>query len=153
MGYENTAGLGVLNHYGPRTTDEKFGGVNGRGKVKTVVTKFSYNDLPTPGADNAIISAYVPTGAQVINAYIKATTTFVGGTSYDIGLQESDGTEIDNDGLFDALTLAEANAGAMAADNTFVQQGLELAADGYVVVAATGTFTAGAAELVIEYTL
>lgn len=155
MGFENTAGRGVLAHYGPRSTDLKYGGeVGGGGKVKQITYNFSYDDLP--GGSTDLLWAYVPSGAAITNCYIKATTNFAGGTSYDIGLiQSDDSTAIDLDGIFDAVTLAQCNAGADMREHAGTNSGAliaqELAADGYLKVVATGTFTAGEAELVLEY--
>jgi len=159
MGYEIAGTRDVLVHYGPRSTDEKRGGeVHSHGKVKQIVYKFDYSDLPG-GASDAL-TAYVPAGAMVLNAYFNTTTTFAGGTSYDIGMEQSDGsTAIDADGLFDALILADIDASVAgsltaaehAGTNSGVLCGQRLAVDGYLLVAATGTFTAGEAELVVEY--
>ena len=146
---------GQLAHYGTRDVEQTGGGkVDTRGLTKSVKYVFSFDDLPLYNSDFAAI---IPTGSQLISATIKATTPFVGGTSYAIGLEQAvtssgtPGTDIDADGIFDALTLAELNAGAMAIDNAFVLQGLPIAYDGSLMVVATGTFTAGVAELVVEY--
>ena len=95
---------------------------------------------------------------NLVDAYIKATTAFAGGTSYDIGLiQSDDSTAIDLDGIWDAIVLADldATSGSVSSEhagtNSGVLIGSSLAADGYLKVVATGTFTAGVAELTIEY--
>lgn len=160
MGYESSAGRGtVQTHYGPRAINETNGGVVQNGdKVKTITYKFSYDDLPGGGTD--ALRAYIPAGGMLVNAYWITTTAFAGGTSYDVGLEQSDGsTAIDADGIFDALVLADidASAGALlsasehAGTNSGAAIGLKLSNDGYLVVAATGTFTAGEAELILEY--
>jgi hypothetical protein len=47
MAYENTAGINVLNHYGPRGKDAKWGGqAKSTGQVKRAEWQFSYDDLP-----------------------------------------------------------------------------------------------------------
>lgn len=171
MSYENSAGLGVRNHYGPKLMSEaqKFGAeVSTSGKVKQAEWVFSYDDLPDPA--NLAMEAYVPDGAVILEASIQVITAFAGGTSYDIGLQQNDGTEIDNDGLWDALLLAEINAIDEYSDSnqhtgtnsgTLVAGGpidaeaeashTPIAEDGYLTVAATGTFTAGKARVLISY--
>lgn len=141
--------------YGPQDVNEVGGGqASSSGKVKELVYRFSYDDLPTPNAGTGL-EVQLPIGAQVLWASVKATTTFVGGTSYDIGLQESDATEVDNDGIFDALTLAQLNAGTTmskhAGTNTGALEGVETTVVSEVVVVATGTFTSGEAELVVQY--
>jgi len=160
MGLETSAGRGgVQTHYGTRAVDETNGGqVNTGGKVKQITYKFSYDDLPGGGTD--ALRAYIPAGAIVVDAYFNTTTTFAGGTDYNIGLEQSDGsTAIDADGLFDALILADIDAtvaGALMASlhagtNSGVLCGQRIAVDGYLVVLANGTFTAGEAEIVLEY--
>jgi len=155
MGMETAAVRGVLNHYGARSTDESRGGRVSTGtRLKQIVYKFSYSDLPGGSADE--IKAYIPAGSYIADVYVRASTTFAGGTSYDIGLEQSDGsTAINADGIFDALTLAELNVGDKASEHAGTDSGAlvaqELTVDGYLVVTATGTFTAGEAELVIEY--
>ena len=88
------------------------------------------------------------------------TDDFAGGTSYDIGLEQSDGsTAIDADGLFDAVVLADLDAtpgvsvtaAEHAGTNSGVLIGQKLLVDGYRMVVATGTFTAGEAVFVLEY--
>ena len=154
MALENTAGRGVLAHYGPRSTDEHYGGeAAGGGKLKHAVFKFSYDNLPVNNDDG--LTYTIPQGVMIKNVYVKATTDFASGTSYDIGLEEADGTVIDLDGLFDALTLAEINVGDDALShggtNSGVLLNLETTAPAQLIVVETGTFTAGEAELVIEY--
>jgi len=159
MALEEAAVRGVLQHYGPRTTNETNGGVQNTGtRTKAITYKFSFDDLPGGGADS--LRAYIPAGAIVKDAFILTTTDFAGGTSYDIGLEQSDGsTAIDADGLFDALVLADLDAtpgssvtaAEHAGTNSGVLIGQKLLVDGYLVVAATGTFTAGEAVFVVEY--
>lgn len=159
MALENSSGRGVLTHYNTRTTDETKGGVQNTGTRKKAITyKFSYDDLP--GGNSDAIYAFVPAGAVVVDAYILTTTDFAGGISYDIGLEQSDGsTAIDADGLFDALILADLDAtpgsSVTAAEHGGVNSGVligqKLLVDGYLVVAATGTFSAGEAVFVLEY--
>ena len=154
MSLENSASRDVLAHYGPRSTLEKYGGeASNGGKVKTAVYKFSYDGLPVNGDTG--LHYVVPAGAIIKDVWISSPTAFVGGTSYDIGLEEADGSTIDLDGLFDALLLAELNLGASARTHTGTNSGalldLEVTAAAQLIVVATGTFTAGVAELVIEY--
>jgi len=159
MALEDTAGRGVLTSYGPRPTNETNGGKLGsKGRIKQITYKFSYDDLPGGGTD--ALRAFVPAGAVIVDAYIIPTTDFAGGTSYDIGLEQSDGsTAIDADGLFDALVLADLDAtpgssvtaAEHAGTNSGVLIGQKLLVDGYLLVAATGTFTAGVAVFMIEY--
>lgn len=159
MSMEEAAVRGVLNHYGPRSSDESRGGhLHTGSRTKQLVYKVSYDDLPGGTTDG--LKAYIPAGSTVLDMTFRATTNFAGGTSYDIGLEQSDGTTaIDADGLFDALVLADIDAtpgvsvtaAEHAGTNSGVLIGQELLVDGYLVMAATGTFTAGVAEIVITY--
>jgi hypothetical protein len=159
MGFETAGTRDVLNHYGARNTDESRGGALSTGtRSKQLVYKVSYDDLPGGTTDN--IKLYIPAGSYITDVHLRATTNFAGGTSYDIGLEESDGsTAIDADGLFDALVLADidatpgssVSAAEHAGTNSGVLIGQELLVDGYLVMAATGTFTAGVMEIVVSY--
>ena len=143
------AGDLVRNHYGTREIDDFGGQASSSGLYKELTIQFSYDDLPV-AADGGNLEAKIPLGAQIVEAYIKASVPFAGGTSYDIGLQEGDGTEIDNNGIFAAVTLADVNAGAAGA-GALVGGPATTGGDGYLVVAATGSFTAGEAELIVRY--
>ena len=126
-----------------------------------IVIDFDFSDLPSFTADlnndgtkNGFFGgdANVPAGAFITNAYIIVTTPFVGGTSYNIGTYEADGTVIDADGIDAAVLVAALGANAAVVCNGASVGGVLTYADaGYVVIAATGTFTAGEAKLVIEY--
>lgn len=173
MAFANSAGLGVRNHYGPRlmTEAQEGGGQQSLGgHVKVAEWVFSYDNLPTPATEGAM-TTYIPQGAWIVSAKIHAVTGFVGGTGYDIGLQQNDATEIDDNGLWDALVVAELATinewsaaeqhdgtdsgklvnGLKLADGDVANSYVALAADGYLVVVANGTFTAGVAKLMIEY--
>ena len=128
---------------------------------KRLVVAFDYANLPSFTADlnndgtkNGFFGgdANIPAGAFITNAYIVVTTAFAGGTSYNIGLYNAAGSALDADGIDAAVATA-----ALAANKAVVCNGASVrgtvteAAAGYVVIAATGTFTAGAAKLVIEY--
>lgn len=121
----------------------------------------NYDDLPTfttdlnnDGTNNGFSDqdAYIPAGAYITKASLIVTTAFAGGTSYNIGTYNQAGTVIDADGI-DAgvLTAALAANLAVACNGALVGGTGLITADSYLVVAATGTFTAGAAKLVIEY--
>jgi hypothetical protein len=128
---------------------------------KRLVVDFVFDDLPSFTADlnnngtkNGFFGgdANVPAGAFITNAYIVVTTAFAGGTSYNIGLYDSAGSALDVDGIDAAVATA-----ALAANKAVVCNGASVggtvteASDGFIVIAATGTYTAGAAKLVIEY--
>lgn len=143
----------AATNYGTRDIEDKLPTkyVGNRGEEILEVT-FSYDDLPTYGLDEAIYR--IPANARVKEATLEVITAFAGGTSYDIGLYQEDGTVIDADGIDAAILLA-----AIAADHATVLCDGALvnaltgigAAAGQIVVAATGTFTAGKARLRVVY--
>ena len=156
MGTEWTNSDGLIVHFGTRDAEDLRGGVtNTAGKVKELVIVFNYDDLPDGSTDGSYTS--IPAGAIPLEAIIDASTAFVDGTSYDIDFVDSAGTAIGSgeDKLWDALTLAQANAGdvcsAHAGTNSANALNVALASAGFVKVAATGTFTAGQAKLTIRY--
>ena len=132
------------------------------GNKRQVVVDFTYDNLPdvTVDTDNdGTNDAYsdwdvaIPANAYITEAVLQVTEAFAGGTSMNFGLYQKDDTVIDADGLDAGVTTA-----AMA-DNRVVDMDGALVGgtanigdeDGYLKVAATGTFTAGAARIVIEY--
>jgi len=159
MSYENSAGLGVRNHYGPKLMSEAvgFGGqVSTSGRKKTLEWGFAYDNLLAAPSSAMGMDQYIPAGAMILSAKIQVITGFAGGTSYDIGGYDSAGTAINADGLFDALVTAAINVADDWVDSSDytgadVDGNHAVTADYYPVVAATGTFTAGEARLIVEY--
>jgi len=143
----------AATHYGPRDIEDKLPTLytTEHGTVVQEVV-FSYDDLPTYGLDEAILR--IPANSFIVAARLQVITAFAGGTSYDIGLYEEDGTVIDADGIDAGVLLAAIDAvgETVLCDGALVQglAGIGTAA-GQVVVAATGTFTAGKARLLVEY--
>jgi len=114
---------------------------------------FSFDDLPTNGLDAAILK--LPAFAQIKSATLQVITAFAGGTSYNLGLYQEDGTVIDADGIDAAvaLTVIDAVGDIVNCDGALVAGVVSVgAAAGQLRVAATGTFTAGKAKLEIVYT-
>jgi hypothetical protein len=154
MGFELDAKRGVLNHYGTRETNERFGGqtTNQQGTVKEAVWEVAYDKLPVAGADNLALS--LPANSTIVGARFVTDVAFVGGTSYTVGLATSAGVAIDDDGLLTAANLPLANINAKG--KTVVGTGALVnapigAAAGELVVAATGTFTAGRGRVIVQY--
>lgn len=143
----------AATHYGSRAIDAKHPSeyTTNHGDRVQVVT-FSYDDLPTYGTDVAILS--IPANSYIESATLRVIEAFAGGTSYDIGLYEDDGTAIDADGIDDDILLAAINAvgETVACNGALVGSTAGIgSAAGQVVVAATGSFTAGKAELAVTY--
>lgn len=155
MGIEVAAVRGVAVHYGARSTDGKYGRYGGEsGVTKSAEWTFSYDDLPVAGTD--ILGVSLPAYSQISSARLEILTAFAGGTSYNLGLEQSDGTDIDVDGIDAAvaLTAMDGVGDAVQCDGALVGGILSTgAAAAYLTVVATGTYTAGKARLVVEYTV
>lgn len=131
------------------------------GPKNYMVVDINYDDLPTfttdldnSGTNEAFSDqdAYIPAGSYITEASLIVETAFAGGTSYNIGLYNQAGAAIDADGIDAAVATAALAANlAVACDGALVGGTALVTADAYLVVAATGTFTAGKAKLVIEY--
>ena len=159
MAFEDSAGLSVRNHYGPRTTNNKFGGhLPGNGAIRQLEYVFSYDDLPAAGTSE--MELLIPDNSMIVDVYWQTLDTFAGGTSYDIDVVTTAGAAIGSgeDKLYDALILSEINAiGEMSVSSTHsgTNSGnalnVQLTEPAQLQVAATGTFTSGKARIVIDY--
>jgi hypothetical protein len=153
MSIETAAVRGVAVHYGPRSTTGKYGRAgNDTGLVKTAEWTFNYNDLPVASDDTLGVS--LPAYAKIVAARLEVLTPFAGGTSYNIGLYTSAGVAIDADGIDAAVATAaiDARGDVVVCDGALVNGVLSIGdTAGKLTVAATGTYTAGKARLVVEY--
>jgi len=142
---------GVRNWYGPRSVEDVFPAeIKTEGYTKEMVVDFAYDDLPAASEDGAMVLT-IPGDSLILSSRLHVKSAAVGGTSYIIGLQQADGTEIDNNGLHDTMLTA-----ALTEDAWLIGAGALIgaatgAAAGQIVVAATGTFTAGEYRLIVEY--
>lgn len=155
-----TAGVrNVAVHYGPRSTEGKYGRAGvGNELVKTAQWTFDYDDLPDAGATNLELS--LPANASIVSAKLEILTGFTSTsttTDLTIGLQQSDGTEIDNDGL---VAAAEATQTAIAtAGNIITGAGALVGATigsaaGELTVAPTvDDLLTGKGRVIVEYIL
>ena len=148
MALENSAGINVVNHYGPRDTDASKGGqAKSTGQIKRAEWQFAYDDLPTYGATN--IQFAIPANATIVSSKWITGTAWAGGTSLNVGLYQGNGTVIDADGLDAAITPTTAGA---VIDGNGALVGASIGANaGELTVAATGTYTAGTATVIVEY--
>lgn len=149
MAKENTAGLGVYNVYGPRTTAEgRSGDIRTDGVEKEL-------ELDFRGDNYSLVSATLPKGAKFLSATVKIVEAFnLGGTSPTI-LVGTSGSAATNYGV----SVSEANAEA-AGTVVFNATGAgtwanPLAAATTVAVALGGTSptatSAGLAKVVVRY--
>ena len=161
MGFESDAKRGVVNHYGPRETNSKFGGEYGtKTKVKTVEYEFTYDDLPD-GSTNAL-NYSIPANARIISAKFivdAAWTSTSGTTDLTVGLEQADGTAIDADGLLTAVNLADASiedaadvGSVITGSGALVGASIGANAGELVVGSTAADLTAGAARVIVEYT-
>lgn len=150
--YENSAGLGVNNHFGPRGTGRTLGTIKTEGAKNQLTIDIDINSI----VDGVTIGdVYLPAGALVSSAYVEITEAFaIAGTTPDAEITV--GTETSEAANGVAITEAQANsvgtyditasiAGTWAAG---------LASDTLVGVAATanGSFgTTGKGRVVVEY--
>ena len=145
----------AATYFGTREIEDQlphaFAGSQGN-KVQRL--DFNFDSLPTFGVDEAILE--IPANAFIVKATLRVQEAFAGGTSYNIGLTSSAGSVIDADGIDAAIALTAIDT----VGETVLCNGALVAAlagigavAGQVVVAATGTFTAGRASLEIEYLL
>ena len=105
---------GVANHYGTRTTRNKYGGQESTkmGVVKSAEWHFTYDDLPA--ALNSNLPQVIPANASIVSAtlYIdEAFTSTSGTTDLTVGLEQKDGTDIDIDGLLTAANATQTTIG------------------------------------------
>ena len=146
-----TAGDGrrAATHYGRRDIEDvapsKYASALG---VRKLEYTFSFDDLPTFDLDQLVHRVFA--NAVIKSAHIRVLEAAVGGTSYNFGLYQPDGTVIDLDGIDAAVATAALTLGAhIVCDGALVGKSIGVAA-GQLVVAATGTFTAGKFQVVLE---
>lgn len=145
---------GVRNYFGPQDpTHTKIPAKKSKVSTEMHVVEFRYDDLPAADANDQGILV-IPKGSLIVSARLVVLETFAGGTSYQIGTEQTDGTDIDLDGLItDAnAPLASINGAGKWVVGTGALVGAvsSLTVDSQVKVTATGTFTAGRARLYVE---
>lgn len=143
----------AATHYGPRGIEDVIGAkYEDKHGNQVYEYTFSYDDLPTNGEDEAILR--IPANARIKEATFTVITAFAGGTSYNFGLNQPDGTVIDADGIDAAVLLAAIDAvgETVACDGALVANTAGIGtAEGQLVVAATGSFTAGKGRLRVVF--
>ena len=149
-----SGGTHAASHYGPREIEDvlgsKYAGANG---VNILAHTFSFDDLPVASLDEA--NQKLPANCFIESVSLRVITAFAGGTSYLIGIETPAGGTIDADGISGpALALTEMDAIGDNVACTGALVGLLVGigtAEAQVVVAETGTYTAGKAVLEIRY--
>jgi hypothetical protein len=157
--WTNKDGLQV--HFGTTRAQTMPGGLNAENVHKTLVHKFTYEDVANtdtaaPDADEA----FIPAGSVITRAALYVTDAFVGATAVlDIGLKVAAGTNTADDGILSTgIATIDADGDVVIGDGAYVLQetgdltGIRLAADQYIMTTYdTAAFTEGAATLVVEY--
>lgn len=160
MGIEYTNVAGVRKHYGARldpasNPDPAPQTEPTRGNRVELEVNFAYDNLPAANDNSDAVVAKIPANSLIIAAYVYEGTAFdstSGTTTIDLGLQEADGTEIDNDGIdVDVITADGSAGGWTVADGALVGATIGTT-DGYIVATpSVSDLTAGKARLVVEY--
>ena len=154
MSFEKDSIRNVNVHYGPRPVNESYGARSVQDSIKRAVWKFDYKTLPATGTTNQ--EQVIPANSVIVGARLIPTVTWAGGTSLTVGLAQKDGTPISATAIYTATNLTVAGnkldkGTIQAADGTLINKLSSATYNGEVVVAATGTMTAGAAILIVDY--
>lgn len=157
MAFEQDAKRGVVNHYGPRETNGKYGAVSkGTGIVKRAQWDFSYDDLPDAATNG--LGHSVPAGAYIKSAVMyvdQAWTSTSGTTDLLVGFEQANGTAIDVDGLFDGTEATQTAIGTegnvINGAGALVGASIGANAGELVVAGSVDDLTAGKARVVVEY--
>lgn len=116
---------------------------NYAGDSVEVEYRFSVADGPSTSATDTSIHT-IPSGSVIEACDIFVESTLSGGTGFDLGLSQPNGTVIDADGLDAAVA---ATTGYVSGNGALV--GTALSADAQLTLG--GTRTAGALKVVVKY--
>jgi hypothetical protein len=152
---------GRQTHFGPRGLDAKWGRGQSRvGQNTEVVFEVNYDDLPVEASAANEMVYTLPSGALINRVTLVALEAFDGtdgaaGSNFLlVGLQEPDGTEIDNDGLIviDALTEIDADNETVVGAGALVDTAISAKGQLVVTLDGSSSLTAGKAKIYVEYT-
>lgn len=147
MGFENSSGINVSNHYGPRET----GGTVGVEHSKDSLHQLSLYLTADSVNDGFLPPVVIPAGARFVEGFITVEEAFVGPTVFEVGAAGAETT----DGVDIVVTSASQGTKAIAVADTsgtwaFNSAGGTSTAT-KVGIAVTGTATAGKATLTLKY--
>ena len=149
MGYENNTGLGVVNHYGPRGTDTKYGGQSkSTGKIKRAEWTFTYDDLPVAASNN--LGHQIPANATIVSAKFIADEAWTTGTALNVGLYKADGSGVVDADAFDAIANPAAGD-VVVGDGALVGASIGSVAAELQVTDTVGDYDGGKATVIVEY--
>ena len=147
MGFENSAGIDVYNHYGPRDT----GGSVGVEHSKDSIHQLSIYLTADSVNDGFVPPVVVPKGAHFFRAWLTVDEAFTGVTAITVGEKGDESTN----GF--PLVAADINAEgsrkpAGPATGTWLETSTTgVTADKFVGITKTGTATAGRGTLTLEF--
>lgn len=147
MAYENSAGINVHNHYGPRDT----GGTVGVEHSQDSIHQLSIYLTPNSLNETFVSPTVIPAGARFIEGFITVEEALAGATAVLVGEDGAESTNgVDISTLFG--TTGTKAIGALDATGTwaFDSAGGTTSAEA-VGVAVTGTATAGKATVTLKY--
>ncbi len=154
MSYENSAGLSVRNHYGPKLIgeSEQFGGQDTTsGLHKRAIWTFDYDNLPVNSTDEGAMEFTIPAYAHIMSAHVEVIEAMTGTSgTMTLGLKESDGTVITGNidsGLAQGTLESQ---DVVACDGSLIGTSL-LNTPAQLYVTTGGTVTGGRFRVVIEY--
>lgn len=153
MSYENSAGLGVNNQYGPRDTQDSAalsgGNVEASGSVQEGVIYFTGDEISGTEIETSLV---IPAGSRVLDATLQIEEAITMGNADNVIVVGTSGDSEVDGADFDSTTGAAGTYNAAALNNDWAAV---LAADTTVAVQVTGTSSnntaGGKGKVVIRY--
>lgn len=159
MSTREQASIGVTQYYGPRTdNDGEANVIMQDGPYEVIELDLEYDDvnsgLPAINANTDASVPLIPAGSQIVEATFQVGTAWTSGGSatLELGTQETDGSDIDANGI-DSLAVAALTAGSVhVCDGALIGAVSSATLDSQVSVDdATAAFTAGTGKLTVKY--
>jgi len=147
--------LGSAQYYGPRDYDAGYGyTITSFGRVKVLEYVYDYTNLPAASANDAAVPV-IPANSYIVEGYHQVIDAFTVGSTDTInfGLDQTDGTTIDVDGLDATVDLEGQSVGDWTTFNGALIGASVGANDAQVTVetSAAGAVTAGKGVIVLKY--
>ena len=147
----------VTKSYGARETEMEFGGrVVAENLIKSASWSFDFDTLPDAAAHNLGLS--IPANSTIVSARMRILTAFTSTsttTDLTVGLQESDGTEIDNNGLLTATDVTQTDIALVGSIHSgtgaLISLTIGTAAGELVVTPTVDDLLTGRGEIIVEY--
>ena len=156
MPFENSAGLGVFNFFGPRKVgEENIGIVKTEGAYNELIIDVDgafINKVITDGTSKNLAIGKLPAGIKIKEVILEVDTVFVVGGTSPTFLVGTEGSEATNGVSF---TEAQAEAVGTVVNTTFAGTwAAKLAAEtqvGFALGGTTPTLSGGKARIIIRY--